>query len=99
MAIMIQKDEDVKGIYINKVEHTISQFADDTQLMNNGDRKSFEKSIHVVNTFGTVPGLLMNGYKIQDIWLGKKTHSKAKYMPHLKPNKRHTKWRVKRSRY
>ena len=48
---MIRGDSEIKGIWINKVEHNISQFADDTQLMNNGDNKSFEKSIEVVNTF------------------------------------------------
>ena len=54
LAIMIREDEDIKGIYINKVGHNISQFADDTQLMNNGDIKSFEKSIHVISKFGRV---------------------------------------------
>ena len=54
LAIMIREDTDIKGININKVEHTISQFADDAQLMNYGDRTSFEISIHVVNKFGSV---------------------------------------------
>ena len=50
----MEVDEDIKGIYINKVGQKLSQVANDTQLVTNGDRKSFEKSIHVVNTFGTV---------------------------------------------
>ena len=60
LATIIREDEDIKGIYINKVGHKLSQFADDTQLMNNGDRKSFEKSINVVNKFGTVSGLFIH---------------------------------------
>ena len=84
LAIMIREDEDIKGIYTNKVGHKIAQFADDTQVMNNGDRKSFEKSIHIVNKFGIVSGLFMNANKTQAIWLGSKKHSKAKYIPHLK---------------
>ena len=39
LSIMIQEDSDIKGIWINKVEHKISQFADETQLMNNGEKK------------------------------------------------------------
>ena len=83
LAIMIREDEAIKGIYINKVGHTIFQFADDTQLMNSGDRKSFEKSIHVVNKFGTVFGLFINADKIQAIWLSRKNTLKTKYVPHL----------------
>ena len=41
---MIRESDDIRGIYcINEVEHKISQFADDAQLMNNGDKMSFEK--------------------------------------------------------
>ena len=60
LAIMIREDSEIKGIWINKVEHIISQFADDTQLMNSGDKKSFEKSIEVVNKFGKVSGLSLS---------------------------------------
>ena len=39
LAIMIREDSEIKIIWINKIEHKISQFADDTQQMNNGDKK------------------------------------------------------------
>ena len=85
LAIMIREDSDIKGIWINKVEHKISQFADDTQLMNNGEKKkSFEKSIDAINKFGKVSGLFLNADKTQAIWLGSKKYSRVKYMPHLK---------------
>ena len=45
LATMIRENVDIKGICINEVEHKISQFADDAQLMNNGDKMSFEKSL------------------------------------------------------
>ena len=84
LAIMIREDSDIKWIWINKVEHKISQFADDTQLMNNGKKKSFEKSIGAINKFGKVSGLFLNADKTQAIWLGSKKYSRVKYMPHLK---------------
>ena len=58
LAIMTREDSEIKRNWINKVEHNISQFADDTQLMNNGDTKSVQKSIEVVSTFGKVSGQL-----------------------------------------
>ena len=60
------------------------QFADDTQLMNNRDKRPFEKSIKVVTKLGTLSGLFLNADKTQAIWIGSKHDSRAKYMPHLK---------------
>ena len=83
MAIMIREDSNIKGVSINGIEHKISQFADDTQLFNNGDVMSFEKSIQVINKFGKVSGLFLNNTKTQAIWLGSKKHSKEKHMSNL----------------
>ena len=84
-AIMIREDSDIQGLWINKVKHKISQFADDTQLMNNGEKKNhLKKKIDAINKFGKVSGLFLNADKTQAIWLGSKKYSKVKYMPHLK---------------
>ena len=40
---MYGKSADITGICMNEVEYKISQFANDTQLMNNGDEISVEK--------------------------------------------------------
>ena len=78
LAIMIREGSDIKGIWINKVEHKISQFADDTQLMNNGEKKSFEKSTNAIHKFGKVSGLFLNADKTQAIWLLSKKIFKSK---------------------
>ena len=84
LAIMIREDSDITGIGINKVEHKISQFADDTQLMSNGEKNSFEKSKDAINKFGKVSDLFLNADKTQAIWLGSKKYSRVKYMPYVK---------------
>ena len=43
-AIMIREDSDIKGLWIKKVEHKISQFADDAQLMDNGEKRNHLKN-------------------------------------------------------
>ena len=84
LATMIRENVDIKGICINEVEHKISQFADDAQLMNNGDKMSFEKSLDTIEKYWRVSGLFLNTDKTQAIWLGSKRRSQIKYMPHVK---------------
>ena len=60
LATMIRENVDIKGICINEAEHKLSQFADDAQLMNNGDKMSFEKSLDTIEKYGNVSGLFLN---------------------------------------
>ena len=83
LAISIRENKQIKGITVNNVEHKISQFADDMQLMNPGDKISFEKSIELISKFGRVSGLFLNAEKTNVVWLGSKKYSKCKYMPTL----------------
>ena len=84
LAIMIKEDKLIKGISIGGMEHKLSQYADDTQLMNEGDKKSFERTIHILDKFGKVSGLVMNNDKTQAIWLGSKRRSREVFLPHLR---------------
>ena len=84
LSIMIKEEKSIEGIQIGGKEHKISQFADDTQLMNTGDKKSFEKSIEILDRFGKTSGLFLNKEKTQIIWLGKQKGSEIRYMEHLK---------------
>ena len=56
LCVEILANVDIKGIGINEVEHKISQFADDAQLMNNDDIMSFEKSLDTIEKYGKYLG-------------------------------------------
>ena len=44
---MIRETVNIKAVDINDTEDKIAQFADDTQLINRGDKLSFENSVHL----------------------------------------------------
>ena len=52
LATMIRKDKNIKGISIGETEHKISQYADDTEIMLEGDRNSLERTITIIDIFG-----------------------------------------------
>ena len=83
LAIMIRENNDIKGIEINNTEHKISQYADDTELTLEGDRKSFETCIQVIDRFGKVSGLNLSTEKCEAMWLGSQKNSNVTYMQHL----------------
>ena len=84
LAIMIRENKDIKGIIINGIEHKITQYADDTEFSLDGEKKSFESCIEVLDTFGNKSGLLLNPGKTSVIWLGSRKNSPVQYMHHLK---------------
>ena len=84
LGIMIRENRLIKGININDEEHKVAQFADDTQMMSEGDAISFEQSIGTVDKFGRKSSLAMNSGKTQAIWLGSKRQSETKCLPHIK---------------
>lgn len=83
LAIMIRENKNIKGIIINETEYKISQYADDTELLQNGDRQTFEETIKTIDKFSKFSGLYLNVEKTNAIWLGNKRNSITKYMQHL----------------
>ena len=57
LEIMIRENKHIKGIFVNNVEHKLSQYADDTEFLLAGDRESSETCITVTDNFGRKPGL------------------------------------------
>ena len=81
---MIWENRLIKRININDKEHKTAQFADDTQMMSEGNAISFEQSISSVDNFGRRSSLVMNSGKTQAIWLGSKRQSLTWYLPCIK---------------
>ena len=67
LGIMIRENRLINEININDKEQKISQFADYTQMMSEGDAVSFEQSICTTDKFGTKSGLAMNSGKTEAI--------------------------------
>jgi len=83
LAVMIRQNDEIKGIHINNVEHKISQYADDTEFILDGNRQSFELCMNELNRFGKRSGLFLNHGKTSVIWLGSQKNSLVRYMEHL----------------
>ena len=52
LVLMIKENRNNTGIVIRETEHKISQFADDTDLFQNGKGKTFEETIRALGDFG-----------------------------------------------
>ena len=52
LAIIIGQNKNIIGISIGETEHKISQYADDTEIMLEGDNNSFETTIKTIDVFG-----------------------------------------------
>lgn len=83
LANMIRQNKKIQGIKINNVEHKISQFADDTDILLHGDNISFEETIKTINDFSNISGLFLNASKTNAIWLGTRRNSPIRYMQYI----------------
>ena len=75
LATMIRRNNIIKGISIGETEHKISQYADNTEMMLEGDEKSFEIIVKTTDTFGNKSGFFSNVGKTSAVWPGSKRDS------------------------
>ena len=54
---MIQENNGISGIFVNNIEHTLSQYANNTEFLLAEDRESFESCVTVINNFGRKYGV------------------------------------------
>ena len=60
LATTIRKDNEVKGITVGSTECKLSQYADDTTLILDGNQNSLQRSFYILEKFGEVSGLRVN---------------------------------------
>jgi exonuclease III len=83
LACRIREDEEIKGIQISDVEFKITQFADDTSLLQNGDRRSYDKLFTILESFENISGLKLNYEKTVNVWLGSKRNSNVTFADNI----------------
>ena len=75
LAVLIRKNENIKGIKLHNFEFKISQFADDTSLILDGIEKSLINALNTLKLYGRISGLNINMDKTQVIWIGSNKNS------------------------
>ena len=78
LACMIREDENIKSIKVENTEFKISQFADDTTFLFEGDKKSFENLFKHLHSFGEISGLKLNADKTNNVWVGSRINSEVR---------------------
>ena len=75
LSNMIKKEESIKGININNILFTLSQYADDTQIFLDGSEASLRAILQILEFFYNMSGLKINKDKTKALWIGSKINS------------------------
>ena len=81
LADAIRNDNNIKGITVDGQEIKISLYADDTTLILDGSRASFQNSLQVLELFSLISGLRLNYKKTEVLWIGANAGSEGKLCP------------------
>ena len=69
LAKAIRENKSIKGIFVNRREIKLSQYADDTTLILDGTKESLRTSLKTLDHFYEVSGLKLNDKKT-GLWIG-----------------------------
>ena len=83
LANMIRQNKNIKGYFIKEKETKLTQFADDTSIVLDGTKKSFQYCIETILEYAKYSGLSMNFDKTKVIWFGCEHPPDVIYLPHL----------------
>ena len=68
-------DLSIKYLKWTRIEHRLSQFADDTSLILDGSEKSLNEALLELDWYAKLSGLNINFTKTQVVWIGSKKYS------------------------
>ena len=74
LAILLRKNEKIKGIKIGNLEFLLAQYADDTTEMLDGSESSLNETLKDLEFFRNISGLKVNFPKTQVIWIRSKKY-------------------------
>ena len=75
LAIKIRGNKNIGGINVTRIEHKLSQFADDTSIILDGSEKSLNEALLELDWYAKLSGLNINFTKTQVVWIGSKKYS------------------------
>ena len=81
MSAAIKYDPHINGMKINNSEYLLSQYADDSSLILDGEEESLARSLYILEKFAECAGLRANLEKTEAIWIGSKVNSNDKLLP------------------
>ena len=74
LSAALKAHPEIQGLVINNSEYLISQYADDSYLILEDDKKSLNMALHIIDYFAGCSGLRANFDKTQVLWFGEKLH-------------------------
>ena len=80
---MIRQNRNIKGYVAFDTENIIEQFADDTSLLLDGSKDSFEYCVFTILEYAKFSGLSMNFDKTKVVWFGCEHPNNTVYLPEL----------------
>ena len=76
LSLIIEKDTGIKGITTGSQTYKLTQFADDTTILLDGNTSSLQAALNILEVFGSLSGLKVNAEKTKMVWIGSKKISK-----------------------
>ena len=77
----VRANTSIKGITVNNTDIKLSQYADDTTLILNGNQDSLYTALGTIENFGNVSGLKLNDKKTKALYIGSMVGKKEKLLP------------------